>query len=109
MQEMPTAVVVGAKFVPHAVAIQRWLSSLSFRVYTTQDTVGVELGGALKNPLAVGAVSPGLMPSCHPAVPPLRPPAPAGILPSHHSINSPRAPTPRHPTAGYDRGAWAGD
>ena len=28
---------------------------LSFRVYTTQDTVGVELGGALKNPLAVGA------------------------------------------------------
>mmetsp|Transcript_89940 Transcript_89940/g.257226 ORF Transcript_89940/g.257226 Transcript_89940/m.257226 type:complete len:372 (+) Transcript_89940:115-1230(+) len=55
MQEMPTAVVVGAKFMPHAVAIQRWLSSLSFRVYTTQDTVGVELGGALKNPLAVGA------------------------------------------------------
>mmetsp|Transcript_19851 Transcript_19851/g.35940 ORF Transcript_19851/g.35940 Transcript_19851/m.35940 type:complete len:272 (-) Transcript_19851:319-1134(-) len=55
MQETPTAVVVGAKFMPHAVAIQRWLSSMSFRVYTTQDTVGVELGGALKNPLAVGA------------------------------------------------------
>ena len=54
-QETPTAVVVASKFMPHAVAIQRWLSSMSFRVYTTQDTVGVELGGALKNPLAVGA------------------------------------------------------
>jgi len=24
-------------------------------VYTSQDTIGVELGGALKNPLAIGA------------------------------------------------------
>ena len=92
MQEMPTAVVVGAKFMPHAVAIQRWLSSLSFRVYTTQDTVGVELGGALKNPLAVGAVSSGSMPSHHPDVafplplprryvaPSLRPAPPQGMI-----------------------------
>jgi glycerol-3-phosphate dehydrogenase (NAD+) len=31
------------------------MSSLSFRVFTSQDVVGVELGGALKNPLAIGA------------------------------------------------------
>lgn len=47
--------VVASKYLFHAVAVQRWLSSLSFRVYASQDTVGVELGGALKNPLAVGA------------------------------------------------------
>jgi glycerol-3-phosphate dehydrogenase len=31
------------------------MSSLIFRCYTTQDIIGVELGGALKNPLAIGA------------------------------------------------------
>jgi glycerol-3-phosphate dehydrogenase (NAD+) len=39
----------------HAVEIQRMLSSLEFRIYTSQDVIGVELGGALKNPLAIGA------------------------------------------------------
>jgi len=55
MQSDPTAVVVASSYLPHAVAVQRIMSSLSFRVYTSQDTVGVELGGALKNPLAIGA------------------------------------------------------
>jgi len=31
------------------------MSSTKFRVFTSQDVIGVELGGALKNPLAVGA------------------------------------------------------
>lgn len=31
------------------------MSSLTFRVYSSQDIVGVQLGGALKNPLAIGA------------------------------------------------------
>ena len=55
MQGMPTAVVVASKFLYHAVAVQRMLSTIIFRVYTSQDVVGVELGGALKNPLAIGA------------------------------------------------------
>ena len=55
MQNMPTAVVVAARLLYHAVTIQRALSSLTFRIYSSQDLVGVQLGGALKNPLAVGA------------------------------------------------------
>lgn len=51
----PTTVVVASEKMYDAVSVQRLMSSLTFRVYTTQDLVGVELGGALKNPLAVGA------------------------------------------------------
>jgi glycerol-3-phosphate dehydrogenase (NAD+) len=36
MQGFPTAVVVASKYLYHAVAIQRMLSSLIFRVYTRQ-------------------------------------------------------------------------
>jgi glycerol-3-phosphate dehydrogenase (NAD+) len=52
---MPSAVVVASKFLYHAVAVSRIMSSLIFRVYTSQDLIGVQLGGALKNPLAIGA------------------------------------------------------
>jgi glycerol-3-phosphate dehydrogenase (NAD+) len=55
MDNHPTAVVVASKYLYHAVRVQRLLSNLTFRVYSSQDTVGVELGGALKNPLAIGA------------------------------------------------------
>ena len=55
MDGFPTAVVVASKYLYHAVTIQRMLSTLIFRVYTSQDIIGVELGGALKNPLAIGA------------------------------------------------------
>lgn len=51
----PTAVVVASRLLYHAVTVQRALSGVSFRVYTSQDLTGVELGGALKNPLAIGA------------------------------------------------------
>lgn len=51
----PTAVVVASKYLYHAVTIQRALSNNNFRCYTSQDMIGVELGGALKNPLAIGA------------------------------------------------------
>ncbi len=55
MQNMPTAVVVASRLLYSAVTVQRAISSLSFRIYSSQDLVGVQLGGALKNPLAVGA------------------------------------------------------
>jgi glycerol-3-phosphate dehydrogenase (NAD+) len=55
MDGAPTAVVVASKYLYHAVTIQRMMSSLIFRCYASQDLIGVELGGALKNPLAIGA------------------------------------------------------
>lgn len=55
MMNYPTAVVVASKYLYHAVKIQRAMTNLYFRLYATQDVIGVQLGGALKNPLAIGA------------------------------------------------------
>jgi glycerol-3-phosphate dehydrogenase (NAD(P)+) len=49
----PTAVVVAAKRPEDAVAAQQAFSSDAFRAYTSDDLTGVELGGALKNVMAV--------------------------------------------------------
>ena len=49
------SVVVASVYLYHAVTVQRLLSSSTFKVYTSQDMLGVQLGGALKNPLAIGA------------------------------------------------------
>ena len=51
----PTAVVVAARDEGVAEATQRALSGDDFRIYTTQDVVGVEVGGAVKNVIALGA------------------------------------------------------
>jgi glycerol-3-phosphate dehydrogenase (NAD(P)+) len=53
--EQPTAVVVASAEASAALALQRALSSRTFRVYTSDDVVGVELGGALKNVIAIAA------------------------------------------------------
>lgn len=42
--------------------VQRLLSTATFRCYRSHDVTGVELGGALKNVLAIGAPS---LPTCH--------------------------------------------
>src|SRR5277367_3364228 len=52
---MPTAVVVASQFPPVSQAIQRDLTSPTLRVYTNDDVPGVELGGALKNVIALAA------------------------------------------------------
>ncbi|HUI05858.1 MAG TPA: NAD(P)H-dependent glycerol-3-phosphate dehydrogenase [Verrucomicrobiae bacterium] len=52
---IPTAVVVASHQTPLAVAVQRAFMNERFRVYTHDDVVGVELGGALKNVIAVAA------------------------------------------------------
>jgi glycerol-3-phosphate dehydrogenase (NAD(P)+) len=54
-QQQPTAVVAAS--ADHAVAqrAQRVFSTSYFRVYSHTDVVGVELGGALKNVIAVAA------------------------------------------------------
>ncbi len=49
----PTAIVAAATDSGIAAAVQRALSSAEFRVYTHDDVPGVELGGALKNVMAV--------------------------------------------------------
>lgn len=55
MDNAPTAVVVASTYLYHAVYVQRALSTVNFRIYSSQDIIGVQLGGALKNPLAIGA------------------------------------------------------
>jgi len=58
---LPTAVVVASPDPGRARIIQRLFSSDTFRVYTSDDVTGVELGGALKNIMAIAAgVSDGL-------------------------------------------------
>jgi glycerol-3-phosphate dehydrogenase (NAD(P)+) len=52
---MPTAIVVASNFPPIAQTIQRDLTSTTLRVYTNDDVAGVELGGALKNVIALAA------------------------------------------------------
>jgi len=49
----PTAIVAASANLDAAIAVQSALSSSTFRVYTNSDVIGVELGGALKNVMAV--------------------------------------------------------
>lgn len=52
---VPTTVVVGAKSKKTAMFVQDVFMSDSFRVYTSPDMIGIELGGALKNVIALAA------------------------------------------------------
>ena len=51
----PSSTVVASREHLVAEEAQSVLMSPSFRVYTNEDTIGVELGGALKNIIALGA------------------------------------------------------
>jgi len=54
-REIPTATVVASASPKAAKRAQTLFMHPSFRVYTNRDVTGVELGGALKNVLAIGA------------------------------------------------------
>jgi len=54
-KNIPTAVVVAAKKDEVSSYIQKALNSRHFRIYRSHDVVGVELGGALKNVIAIAA------------------------------------------------------
>jgi glycerol-3-phosphate dehydrogenase (NAD(P)+) len=49
----PTAIVAASDDEAAAVTVQEALSSHTFRVYTNDDVIGVELGGSLKNVMAI--------------------------------------------------------
>lgn len=58
---LPTAVTVASEDKGFAQQAAAWFHGDTFRVYTSQDMIGVELGGALKNVLAIAAgISDGL-------------------------------------------------
>jgi glycerol-3-phosphate dehydrogenase (NAD(P)+) len=60
-QEMPTAVVAAAAEAEVARRVQEIFTTPYFRVYTNTDIMGVELGGAIKNVIALAAgISDGL-------------------------------------------------
>lgn len=50
---LPTATVIAAADIEYAERIQKAISSASFRAYASDDVVGVELAGALKNVIAL--------------------------------------------------------
>ena len=52
---LPTAMTIAAADAAFATALAQDLSADNFRAYTSTDIVGVEVGGAVKNVLAVGA------------------------------------------------------
>jgi len=51
----PTAVVAAGEVADAAAFVQQVFSSPTFRVYTSDDPLGVQLGGALKNVIAIAA------------------------------------------------------
>ena len=58
---LPTATVIACRDNECATALQNFLGSARFRIYTSADVASVELGGALKNVFAIAAgISDGL-------------------------------------------------
>ena len=52
-QDQPSAIVAASSEIDAAKAVQAALSSSRFRVYTNTDVIGVEIGGAVKNVMAI--------------------------------------------------------
>jgi glycerol-3-phosphate dehydrogenase (NAD(P)+) len=52
---LPTATVLGCCQIDVAACLQQHLGSERFRVYTSHEVTGIELGGALKNIFAISA------------------------------------------------------
>ena len=58
---LPSAMVVASKDADYAMQLARGISGENFRAYASSDMIGVEVGGAVKNVLAIGAgISDGL-------------------------------------------------
>ena len=60
-QGIPTAVVVAARLEADRLKVQSAFNGNAFRVYTSDDVTGVQIGGALKNVIAIAVgISDGL-------------------------------------------------
>jgi glycerol-3-phosphate dehydrogenase (NAD(P)+) len=58
---LPSAMTVASKDLDYAMQLARSISGEKFRAYASDDMIGVEVGGATKNVLAIGAgISDGL-------------------------------------------------
>ena len=58
---LPTAVTLASSNTDNAMAVQEMFQSDRFRLYTQSDVIGTEVGGALKNVMAIAAgISDGL-------------------------------------------------
>ena len=49
----PTAVTLACDVESYAISVQQSISTPAFRCYTSRDVIGAELGGALKNVIAI--------------------------------------------------------
>jgi len=54
-RDLPTAAVLGCPNGQCAEELQSYLGSERFRIYSSDETIGIELGGALKNVFAIAA------------------------------------------------------
>ncbi len=54
-RDIPTAIVAASRDLAAVARVQALFSRPTFRVYTSSDVLGVELGGALKNVIAIAA------------------------------------------------------
>ena len=61
MAGLPTAITVASESEAFATSVAAWLNSETFRAYRSDDIIGVQVGGALKNVFAIAAgISDGL-------------------------------------------------
>lgn len=59
--QLPTAVTVASRYKNIALKVQDIFSTSCFRVYSSSDIIGLEIGGSIKNVIALGAgISDGL-------------------------------------------------
>ena len=54
-KQMPTAVVAASKDLEFAKFVQKLFSNTTFRCYSTTDIIGAQIGGAVKNVIAIAA------------------------------------------------------
>ena len=55
IKENPTASIVASRNKPFRKLLQNKISSSTFRIYTSDDIMGVQIGGAVKNVIAIAS------------------------------------------------------